>query len=499
MSNESSDTARESEVGAASHVSGKFQIPLNSIERFHLFDDEPDYPNVVFGKLKFDVPLDLEVAKQAWQIALTPHPFANVKPIAKSSFWGEQWSWSGVRVDQQDVFDWAYSKVEPLSASEADRWSVKRHGCQSKTGCYLGIYPGAANEHSQAIFCIHHAVADGIACLKVINDWLIVYNNLRSGRDPVQGVSSTKFDLIHDRARLGLSSWRYLRHLPFQAIAIFGAAKFIFRKTQPAIPANAKKSASRPSVEDAADHVPFPAIASRWIETELAAELDSQSGKLSVTSTSYLLGCWFETLGKVREFQFKQSADKDWLRVILPMSIRGYEDRRLPAANRTAIVQIDRQPPGTDFANFVRMLHREIGIIRRFELEKMFLILIRAFGISNRLLRRMASNKNSRGAAVFTDLHRPFATSEKRIARLAKSTHSTPADCRESCLHPVDFELAGPIRNGTPLNLSFARFNRRIKLSLHYDSRQVSNSEANSILEWFVESIKSRLGVEKQE
>jgi len=53
------------------------------------------------------------------------------------------------------------------------------------------------------------------------------------------------------------------------------------------------------------------------------------------------------------------------------------------------------------------------------------------------------------------------------LNRVAKS------DAKPGFARPIDFDLAGPIRSGTPLNISFARLDRRLKISLHYDSRVI--------------------------
>lgn len=458
-------------------------FPMSSIERFHWFDDSAAYPNVVFGKLVFDCAIDWKMAKRAWQLALGPHPFANVKPEKQWSLFGDRWQWNGESVGFGSADDWAHSKIEELTLQEVDAWSVKRHRCASPTGCYLGVYSSSQEDEAKAIFCIHHAVADGIACLKTINDWLVIYNNLVLEREPMEGVSRIDPAQIRQRSRLGLWSWSYLRNLPFQAIALFGAAKFMFRRTSSVI------DTQPPRQESETEALPFPAIVTQWFSAEASSALEKLSGQWQVTSTTFLLGVWFETLAQVRREQVGRDVSNDWIRVILPMSIRSFADRRLPAANRTAIVQIDRQQPERSmFQQFVQMIHREVGIIRRFQLEKMFLILIRVFGVCSPLLKRVAANPTSRGAAVFTDLHRPFVIAKKRAYRLERVCSNSAADQKDGnrFVLPTDFELAGPIRRGTPLNLSIARYVGRLKLSLHFDQSQVSREQAEVILQRFV-------------
>ena len=123
-----------------------------------------------------------------------------------------------------------------------------------------------------------------------------------------------------------------------------------------------------------------------------------------------------------------------------------------------------------------RSIDYEINFIRRWQLEKMFLIVIRLASFSNSWLSKVANNPNSRGAAVFTHLGRPFKRAMIHVNRLAKSIEPG------SLARPIDFELAGPVRSGTPINISFARFDGRLKICLHYDACAVSPNEADRLL-----------------
>ena len=165
------------------------------------------------------------------------------------------------------------------------------------------------------------------------------------------------------------------------------------------------------------------------------------------------------------------------------MSIRTAADRAAVAANRTAIVQIDRQPPATgeDLIPFCQSIDYEINFIRRWQLEKIFLIAIRLASFSNSWLAKTANNPVSRGAAVFTHLGRPFKRAMIHLNRVSKSAENLPF------ARPIDFDLAGPVRTGTPINIAFARFDHRLKISLHYDSQVISASEADRLLATIVD------------
>ncbi|MEL7497168.1 MAG: hypothetical protein AAFN77_06120 [Planctomycetota bacterium] len=458
-----------------------FPLAMSSIERFHWFDDEPDYPNVVYARIEFDVRINIEVAKKAWEIATAPHPFANIEARHKQGSIRSVWQWHSPGVNKP-LDEWEHSKFVVLSSEATRNWSIQDLQCQSRSGCYVGLHVADPSEpaRSEIRFVTHHAIADGLACLKGINDWLVIYNNLISQREPREGIRSVDPQLIRQRNQLGLLRWSYLKHLPFQAIALFGAAKFIFRRTASLKP-NREADVKSKDRHEQPDTTTYPQIVSTWIDEPTTSRVYGLAQQLDINANAVLLGLWFETLGHFRKSKTSDQghdsdrAFKDWIRVILPMSIRSHADRRLPVTNRTAIVQIDRQPPNAEEReHFFRMLFREINIIRGYQLEKMFLIMIRLFSWSDRLLKKMAQNSNSRGLSVFTDLGRPFLFAHKRLSRQKKKCES---------IIPVDFELVGPIRRGTPLNLSVSRFQGKLKLVLHYDRHVVSANDATELLE----------------
>ena len=267
--------------------------------------------------------------------------------------------------------------------------------------------------------------------------------------------------------------------MPQQAIALFGAAKFIFRKTK----AIAAESAP---VENPSQ---YPAIRGSWIDAATLKASRSQALDNDVGFTTWCMAKCFVAIdswnqkrhleaGEVQPAESSESESNSVWRILLPISTRTAADRAAVAANRTAIVQIDRQPPAdeTDLAPFCQSIDYEINFIRRWQLEKIFLLAIRSASLSNSSLAKMANNPVSRGAAVFTHLGRPFKRAMIHLNRLSKSDPNLPF------ARPIDFDLAGPVRIGTPINISFARFDHRMKISLHYDPQVISTSEADRLL-----------------
>ena len=446
---------------------------MTSIEKFHWLDQNSNYPNYVFARLRFDIRLDPQLAEQALLLALTRQPLAFKHPVLI----GRRWHW----VDNPN--DRSYFESRKYNA-EPSPWEFKSRKDLPFVAYHLSVLEFHSDQGwvSEARFCSHHAASDGVASIGLINDWLIIYNNLVGGIEPENGLNSIDKSKITSRGQLNLTSWNYLRRLPNQAIALFGAAKFIFRKT-------AKFSRLLPDSDSRSDADRLPAIVGRWIsQPELDNALE-RAKSANVSFTSFCLGACFQAIDtwerEASSSKEPKAVDRPW-RILLPMSIRGRHDRSLPAANQTAIVQIDRCFSNLNGATeFCQGIDREINIIRSWQLEKMFLIAIRVASISNGWLKKIANNPDSRGAAVFTHLGRPYRRARIHAGRLQK----TSEQLQSQLAVPADFDLAGPIRSGTPLNLSFARQNNRFKISLHYDSKLILPADAERLLVVITDSL----------
>ncbi|MFT5299664.1 MAG: hypothetical protein ACI87E_001897 [Mariniblastus sp.] len=484
-----------------------FPMPMTSIEKFHWFDDSPEYPNVVFCRLKIRGKIDQATAKQAWQYAVQRQPFGDVYPakIKGRWFWNAGPRSQGETHREFDLWDGTRFEYEERDSSPP-AWKFSDHPIRSAAGSYLGItvWPEPTSSassseiapeaiHGPAGFCsevwlyVHHSVGDGVGSILVINDWMVVYANLMNGRAPEKGLHRLDPELLKQRNSLGILSWRYLKHVYKQPIALFGAAKFIMRKTAELLPGSERAAPPAPQSENlppAAEPV-YPAIIGRWISESQVEGLAAHAKRHQVMLNSVLLGQLYLALAKWRA-EHTQHTDRDWMRIILPMSIRNVSDRRLPTANRATIVQVDRcGNEMRDLADFYRSLNREIMVIRGWQLDKIFLLVIRGISLSNKWLLNAANDTKSRGMAVFTNLGEPLRKSERASSREPESM---------SFLRPFEFDLVGPIRTGTPINFSTSRYGPKLRISMQYDHRLLNPVHAQALLDDYVMGLEVAAG-----
>ncbi|MFK7765877.1 MAG: hypothetical protein AB8B55_01455 [Mariniblastus sp.] len=457
-----------------------FPMPMTSIEKFHWFDDAPDYPNVVYCRMRVSGKLDKETARNAWQVVIERQPFGDVRPEKVNG----KLNWlQGPRASDRQAQDFSKWDGTKFAWEEFEQpptaWQFQDHRTKSPTGSFLGVsvFPAekGSNEFVSEIWLyVHHAISDGAGSIQCANDWMNVYANLRMGKQADAGLHRLDPDLLKTRNSLGILSWRYLKHLWKQPIALFGAAKFVFRKTAelaPGLPSN-----------QAGQIIGSPNIIGQWISDDQVKRLSRNAKQNEVMLNSVLLG---ELYNAITEWRKKHGVHQphDWLRIIVPMSIRNVSDRRLPAANRATLVQVDRCEKDTkDQRKLYHYLNREIMIIRGWQLDKMFLLVIRMLSAFEPLLRRAATKDKSRGMAVFANLGEPLRKSERSSARQPDS---------DAFIRPFEFDFVGPIREGTPVNFSISKYNKAIRVSMQYDGRVLTNKMAQQLLDKYCNQLNS--------
>ena len=448
-------------------------MPMTSIEKFHWFDDHPAYPNYIFCRAKIVGKLDEEIAQQAWEVMISRHPLLCAKPNKKNGRW--VWEWDEER-----------SQLHFVAVESPPKFCVRDFSELKKNHLWVLISANPKSNdqfESTLFFAVHHAVVDGVGGSLVINDWLIAYANIANGKPSKTGMSPLDSSQLMQRNDLGLTRWRYLKHSLKQCVALFGAVKFVFRRTARLRPA--AHQADRTIDSD------YPALMAIWLADSTPVKINDRASDFNVMKNSVYLAELFLALADWRLACGVHHA-KDWMRIILPVSIRSISDRRLPAANRASIVQIDRTvpqptphpnsaPETNSVREFYQGIDHEIDVIRRWQLDKMFLIVVRVMSMFESWIRSSARNEKSRGMAVFTNLAEPLRKSE-RLRNNGDPSKMPPI---------VEADWAGPIRQGTPLNFAVTKFGPKIRLTLHYDPAVVSDEEATEMLRIYAERLES--------
>ncbi len=452
---------------------------MTSIEAFHLHSSSDEWPNSVAGRSHFHGTIDIALAKQAWEHCLGRQTFA-AWPIINTKG-RPKWSTNidSDRLPQvaEDTFHEIVLESWPESESEFDLPNVNDRGLPlvsaiDNIGFGLWCIHSSNDQRVTIILTTDHALADGVSGMGFVRQWMTAYHNLCNKEDINRGLIKLDWTAWKKRSHLGLFSWSFLKYLPCQAIGLFGATKFVLRKFSTIEP---KNSASLPPINS-------PGIAGRTIEPDLIDQLNDRAERLAVSVNSLMMTIVFRAMKRIRDAieseQGCQWKDRKWIRLVLPIGIRGIADRKLPCTNKASLVQVERtfdQVSNADAA--AQSIDREVRIIMGFKLDLVFLIAIRLLSTVPSFLRFAAGNQKSRGTVVFTNLGEPFRKTRACNFREVGG------------LKMQEYDLCGPIRSGTPINIAWSTFKRPIgdklcvhgRISLHFDRVIISTELASAI------------------
>lgn len=422
---------------------------MSSMERFHFFDDSPEYPNNILAKFYFEGPLDEEAVRLAFDIATERHPLMHA--IVR----GRNWH-SPDRIGPR--FLWNRGK------SIASQWL----NLEVERSCRLMCNYDPESNETEALFQAHHAAIDGQGGLQFFRDWMKIYDNIIADKSPESDLPVLRTTNYPRRNRLEMFRFRNLGKLLMLPVGLFGAFKFSFRKLAPLVRLG--------KLEDDTLKSDFPATRVFEVSREQLARVKAYVKSEKITLNDWLVSCCYRSLMRWRE-SFGQHEARDWYRIIIPMSIRSMRDRELPACNRVAIIQLDRREDHiVDKDALNQSVNRELGIIRKFELQKIFLMMMKLFSVIPFSLKARAKQNRCLAMTLLTNVGRPFLKTglQKRGRRVAMGG----AELKR-------MELVPPIRYGTPVAFAASQYGGQLGLTMHVDTRFIRMEDAQQLLDDF--------------
>ncbi len=460
-----------------------FPARISSIEKFHLLDDSAELPNELFCRMTFSGTADPAKIVAASRLVESRHPMYRAAVDCSAGGLPVRWvETANENLASENVYFVGSGEpdIDPPGAAPMDVTPLDTEKCSAR------MYIRQSHGEFEILFQVHHGIVDGGGGIQAINDWLIAYDNVCAGRAPGEGVRSLRPELFPRRSALGLGRWKYLKHLFKQPVGLLGVSKFLFRSFATLQPEHESVTQAHESDFTRSFH-------GRWIDEVTATRLREQANREGVTLNSILMAALFSA---VDEFVAGNSTGADqagqWIRMIVPMSERSAGDRRLSAVNKSSIVQIDRRKSEMKNRNlFVSYLDREIRIIRDWQLSKLFLIAVRSMSAFPFWLKRSASNAKPRGTLIFTNLGNPFSRNRRLGNRNDGQQRNAgePGRIQVGDLHLIDFDFAGPVKPGTPVNFAIQQHFGRIRVSMRIEPRQIAELEAARLFDLFVDRI----------
>jgi len=446
-------------ASSAATSNKQVDLPLVTMEEYFLWEDRPGYPWSCFIPLRFSGKLQPSMLEEALRMVLPRHPLlrSKVEQRGKRFFWVED----ETAMPEIQWIEGAPGGNELPSATHLD--------LRDEIGLRLLIL--CDEDDCDLVIQFHHACCDGKGIFVFIEDLLIAYA-MANG----QSVRLPKLDLerLKVRGKFELTIGKFIKMLPQQWIGLKGARQFLSRKPVAVIPhecANWEESPQQP----------YPTIIRHVFTVEQTLNLRETAKEQGATANDLLACSFFRAIHGHRQ-ESKLPSDQ-WLRMLVPMSLRSKNDRLLPAANVVSSIFLDRIGDACEDADsLLRSIHDEMNIIKENRLGLTFVFSLMAASKLPGGLRKAARKEEIQISCVFTNLGRVLTGT-----RLPKKNGKV--DFGHAKLTGVD--VLAPIRPFGCVTLAANTYDGHLGLTLHYDARSVSETEAKEMMRQLVITTES--------
>ena len=330
----------------------------------------------------------------------------------------------------------------------------------------------AGRARSDLIVQVHHAACDGIGSLDFLADLLTMYANCLSGTQTYR-LRQLKTEQFKQRGQFGVTFWKWFRAPCFTISAVVRAVRFSTRKPVSLMP-------QRPGYGDSRLPADYPEGCFHRFSREESIAIQTVAGKSGRPINNLLSRDLFLALDRWRSSEGYAGAD-DWLRIVIPTSLRTLAQRTMPVANLVSNLYLDCQ--ASDLKNPDKTLvkiDREIELLKRSRLGLMFLNIFGILERFPRLFRKTVGRDRCWGTMLLTNLGPVLAN-----CFLPR---------RDGCLELADLLLDNvEMLPGIPayqcVNFSVSLYGGRLSLGMSYDSRVITAERARNLLDCFVAQI----------
>ncbi|MEE8451461.1 MAG: condensation domain-containing protein [Thermoguttaceae bacterium] len=449
-----------------------FPLPLVPFEQYMLADDGPAYPmNGVF-RLRFSGRFDRPALLSAVRAAVARHPLLSAR-IERTGRQGPVWV-----ADAQSE-----PSVEWIDGSTGKEFPTVGHLDPQRGPVFRAwVVQDEPSETTDLVLALHHCCSDALGAFRFIEDLLRLYDGAVRGKPTSVALPPLDERLLRRRGAFGLSPGKLLRDGLKQLVGLHGAWRFFMHRPVPLVP-------HKPEPRGAPVPESYPTAVTRQLSTAETDALRRSARERQVTVNELLARDLFLTL---EAFQANLAPGKgltfkgtDWLRLSVPMNLRGDSDRRLPAANVVSLVFLDRRKRHcTEAARLLAGIHREMQRIKRLRLGLTFVLSLRLLKYLPGGIARTVETDHCQSTCVFTNLgplfvDTPLAQSDGRVV--------------SGSLVLEGMDILPPLRPHTCAALCIFTYAGRLNVTLHYDARPLSKTDAESLLETYMQNIRSTL------
>lgn len=446
-----------------------FPLPLDAFERYMLLDDRPDYPMTFLVRVRVVGELQPAAFRAAVEVALERHPLLRARLDRSRASHG---AW--VLGDEAGIpVDWRESDA-PLECPDGQAIDLER-----APGVRLWV---RKDGETSVLTCqLHHACCDGIGGLQFVGDLLAGYGRMSSSGPQAPDLPATDWSRLPLRSRL----WAEPPSVAHRFARAGRCLWFLFRccVLESPVPLSGSSAAAMWPVS----RTELPHFLTETVGPGALQHLRRAAQRRGATVNDWLVRDLFLTLAEWNRRDTSQGT-RGWLRVLMPVSMRGKGDGRMPAANCMAYVPLNRRAEDCVDERAEALLaglKDEGRAAIRSGLGPVFLGALDLL-LAIRVLPAMLAGEQCFATAVLTNLGDPTHRFTARFPR--RDGRVVAGDLR------VD-EIAGvsPLRPLTHASFAVGTYAGDLGVCLWADPRSFTPGDARRLLSAYTERIRDSI------
>lgn len=440
-----------------------FPLPLTNFEAALLADDRPAYPMTVFCRLRFTGFLKLKALQTAVENVIQRHPLLRAT-VSRTRLgrlvWLEKTGWRPVIQRQTKLNPSGLPNMAFLDLTQEPgiRW-------------WIITRPDGHDLVIQA----HHCSVDGMGMDLVVEDLLVSYaSNLGIQNNNALLRPLNPQRLLH-RGTPKLTSGKFLSLALKQLPGLVGVYEFLRRSPVPLMGNSSTlcQSASTPDT--------FPAILGYEFDIGVTMKIRAAAKSMRVTVNMILLRDLFLAMALWRK-KWRIGSSQDWLRIAIPINLRGSAEKTMPVSNSVSMIFPERQT--VDFEDeylLLESIREQMWLIKRFQLQYTYIFSLGMTRLVPGLMSRVAQADKCQATTYLSNV-------DDFLAQAQLPNKNGRLVCGNVVLESVD--LASVLRPHTNAGFLVHSYAGQLRLTLQYDSRVISVKQAGELLDMYTRQIE---------
>lgn len=439
-----------------------FPLPLTSFEEYMFRDDRPGYPTNVVLRLRFAGFLDRAVFEPALAATVARHPLLRATVNLKL----------GARPRWLDHPDWRPAVQWHAATNQYGYPPAVRIDLTQEPAVRVCVVDYAAGH--DVVLQVHHAVADAIGLNRFVEDLLVAYALHCGNAPPGLALADLEPVRLWQRGAAGLSFPKSLTQAWRQVAGFSGAYRFFAHAPVPLRPSPA-------AIDERSPPPVLPCPTAHEFDPEETRRILAAAKARNVTVNDGLVRDLFLAVNAWRR-RHGIGRDDDWLRLAIPVNLRGAGDERMPVANSVSLVFVDRRPRELgDADHLLRGIQRQLWRAKRGQSTYTYVQ-------SLSLLRRLPG-----GMARFVRADRCRATT--LLSNLGPVLVQVPLPRQDGRLVSGNvvleaLEYVAPLRPHLQAAFIVSTYAGRLCVTMHSDPRALPDELSRGLLDDFVSQIR---------